>query len=150
MFERCYAEENGRRSRPYPGVAEGLQRLRASGIPLGVVTNKAAAFTLPLLAATGLAGYFGCVVSGDTLPWKKPDPRPLQHACAQLHADPARCLFVGDSMHDVRAARAAGCTVWCVPYGYNEGQPLRAEDCDGLLPGLDAVATRLLAPPGIV
>jgi phosphoglycolate phosphatase len=144
LFENFYAEESGRRSAPYPGVTAALARLHAAGVPMGVVTNKAAAFTRPLLSVTGLLPYFSSVVSGDTLPWKKPDPRPVLHACNELRISPGQALFVGDSIHDVQAARAAGCEVWCVPYGYNEGQPIEASGCDRMVEGLEEVAERML------
>ncbi len=144
LFEGFYSEESGRRSIPYPGVTAALARLREGGVPMAVVTNKPAAFTHPLLAATGLLPYFSSVVSGDTLPWKKPDPRPVLHACNELSVTPAQALFVGDSIHDFEAARGAGCEVWCVPYGYNQGQPIAASACDRLVEGLQEVADRVL------
>jgi phosphoglycolate phosphatase len=144
LFEGFYAEESGRRSTPYPGVNAALARLHEAGVPMAVVTNKAAAFTRPLLAATGLLPYFSSVVSGDTLQWKKPDPRPVLHACEALCIAPAHALFVGDSVHDVEAARGAGCEVWCVPYGYNEGQPIAESGCDRMVSGLEEVVDRVL------
>lgn len=136
VFERFYAEVNGRHTTLYPGVREGLQRLRAGGFPLACVTNKAAAFTLPLLRRTGLDRYFAQVISGDTLARKKPDPLPLLHACAQFGVAPARMLMIGDSVNDVQAARAAGCPVFCVPYGYNEGQTVQHLDVDAIVNAL--------------
>lgn len=144
LFENFYAEESGRRSTPYPGVTAALVRLHGAGVPMAVVTNKAAAFTRPLLAATGLLPYFSSVVSGDTLPWKKPDPRPVLHACDELRVAPDQALFVGDSIHDVEAAHGAGCEIWCVPYGYNGGQPIAASGCDRMVNGLEEVADRVL------
>ncbi len=143
LFERRYAEESGRRARPYPGVVEGLERMGALGLRLGCVTNKAGRFTQPLLDAQGLARYFGCVVSGDTLAQRKPDPRPVLHACALLDARPENALLIGDSLNDVLAARAAGCAVWCVPYGYSEGQPVEALGGDAVVGDLREAA-RLL------
>lgn len=139
-FRRHYAEMNGRASSLYPGVVDGLEAFRARGLRLGVVTNKPAAFTGPLLEAMGLAGYFGVVVSGDTLPFKKPRPEPLLHACVLLGAAPDLNLHVGDSHNDIEAARAAGCPVLCVPYGYNEGRPVDSADCDALVSDLVAAA----------
>ncbi len=149
IFERCYAEESGRHSRPYPAVVEGLGRLRAAGFALGCVTNKAERFTLELLRQFDLERYFGCVVSGDALPRKKPDPLPLLHACEQLAVTPTETLVIGDSANDVAAARAAGCSIWCVPYGYNEGRSVATLDCDATVADL-AEAARLLEPPGAV
>ncbi|RZT90872.1 phosphoglycolate phosphatase [Azospira oryzae] len=139
-FRRHYADINGRASTVYPGVVEGLEAFRALGLPLGVVTNKPAAFTSPLLERMGLAGYFEVVIAGDTLAFKKPRPEPLLHACALLATEPGLNLHVGDSLNDIESARAAGCPVICVPYGYNEGRPVDSADCDALVSDLVAAA----------
>jgi phosphoglycolate phosphatase len=136
VFQRHYAEVNGRYTRLYPGVLEGLAAWRASGLPLGVVTNKPARFTEPLLERMGLASYFAVVVSGDTTAHKKPHPEPILHACRQFGAAPQHNLHIGDSKNDIEAARAAGCTAFCVPYGYNEGRPVDSADCDALVSDL--------------
>jgi phosphoglycolate phosphatase len=145
IFRRHYARENGRRSKIYPGVMQGLQALKTAGLPLAVITNKAAAFTEPLLASTGLAPFFICVISGDSLAEKKPHPLPLLHACQRFGVAPAENLHIGDSRHDAAAARAAGCPVWLVPYGYNAGEPVRATDCDAIVATLNEAAQRVLA-----
>jgi len=106
------------RSVLYTGVANGLGRLAALDLPLGVVTNKPGAFTQPLLEALGIAGRFATLVSGDTLAVKKPDPAPLVHAADALQVDIRRCLYVGDSAADRDAAAAAGALLVRVPYGY--------------------------------
>ena len=144
IYERYYAEESGRRSVPFPGVIEGLRALRDAGLPLACITNKAERFTLDLLQRTGLDGFFPVVVCGDTVVRKKPDPEPVLTACAQLGVRPADALMIGDSANDVQAARAAGCPVWCVPYGYNEGRPVETLDCDAIVPDLAEAARRLL------
>ena len=143
LFERRYAEESGRRARPYAGVVDGLVRIQALGFGLGCVTNKAGRFTQELLDRQGLARFFGCVVSGDTLARKKPDPLPVVHACTLLGARPEEALLIGDSLNDVLAARAAGCAVWCVPYGYNEGRPVGTLDCDAVVSDFVDAAGRL-------
>ncbi len=132
-FRRHYAEVNGREARVYPGIAETLDALRDRGLPLAVVTNKAEAFTLPLLERTGIAPYFSAVVSGDTLPVKKPDPAVLHHACALLGVASRSALMIGDSANDALAARGAGMPVLLVTYGYSEGMPVDTIECDGLL-----------------
>ena len=132
-FERHYRETFTRRSRPYPGVVPGLQRMRAAGLRLACVTNKSASFTLPLLAATHLSEYFELVVSGDSLPKKKPDPLPLLHVAGQFALAPERLLVIGDSDNDASAARSAGCPVVCVPYGYRGGRDVRELDCDAIV-----------------
>jgi len=141
-FRRHYAAENGRRARLYPGVLDGLRAFRAAGLPLAVITNKAAAFTEPLLLATQLASWFEFAVSGDSLPHKKPHPLPLLHACERLGSSPAENLHIGDSRHDAAAARAAGCPVFLVPYGYNEGEDVQGIDCDAIVASLAEAARR--------
>lgn len=125
----------------YPGVTEALEQLHLRGLPLAVVTNKPARFTMPLLAHLGLRRYFHAVVSGDTLPHRKPDPGPLLLAAEQCGVAPGAALMVGDSDNDVRAARAAGMPVACVPYGYNHGDDIAAA-------GPDLILESLLALPG--
>jgi phosphoglycolate phosphatase len=132
-FERQYEKCFGDTSKPFPGVIEGLDAMRAKGIRLGCVTNKADKFTRPLLERTGLAEYFELTLSGDSLPEKKPHPMPLLHAAAHFGASQAQVLLIGDSVNDAEAARAAGSPVFIVPYGYNEGQELRGLDCDAFI-----------------
>ena len=136
VFERHYTAVNGHHTTIYAGVREGLEQMKAAGFPLACVTNKAGAFTAPLLEYVGLAPYFDVTVSGDTLPVKKPDPAPLRYACERLGVAPKRMLMIGDSHNDVQAARAAGCPVFAVPYGYNEGRPVQATDVDAIVGAL--------------
>ncbi len=124
---------NGRHSRLYPGVLEGLDDFQSQGVRLAVVTNKPEQFARPLLEKTGLAHYFELIVGGDTCPRKKPDPMPFLHACEQMQIDPAQTLVVGDSVNDAQAARAAGIPVLLVPYGYNEGLDVQSLDSDGIV-----------------
>jgi phosphoglycolate phosphatase len=124
LFEQAYAEESGRHSAVFAGVVDGLERLRAAGLRLGCVTNKAERFTLDLLETKGLLRYFDVVVSGDSTPRKKPDPMPFAYGCQRLGVTPSEAYVIGDSANDVAAARAAGIRVLCVPYGYNEGEPV--------------------------
>ncbi|MDO9598143.1 MAG: phosphoglycolate phosphatase [Azoarcus sp.] len=133
VFRRHYAEVNGQTTRIYPGVIDTLEAMRELGLQLAVVTNKAEAFTLPLLDRMGLAGYFGAVVSGDTLDVKKPDPMVLHLACTLLGVNATEALMIGDSENDARAARDAGMPVLLVTYGYSEGKPVDTIECDGLL-----------------
>lgn len=123
-FDVHYTDTNGKLACAYPGVFAGLDALAAEGWKLGCVTNKPQRFVDPLLEATGLGKYFACVVCGDSLPTMKPSAEPLLHACRALDADPARSFMIGDSLHDVRAARAAGMPSYVVPYGYCAGRDL--------------------------
>jgi phosphoglycolate phosphatase len=135
-FQRHYQDTFLRSPAAFPGVEEGLLRMREQGLKLACVTNKSEAFTLPLLEATGLAAMLDYVVSGDSLPAKKPDPLPLLHVAQRFGVQPARLLVVGDSDNDTRAARAAGCPVVCVPYGYRGGLQVRDLDCDAIVSDL--------------
>ena len=148
-YRRHYAHENGRNAKVYPGVLEGLASLHAQGVPLGVVTNKADTFIQPLLEQTGLSGYFEVLVGGDRLPKVKPDPMPLVWACGRLGVSPAETLFIGDSINDALAARAAGCPVFLLPYGYNEDRDVHELDCDAIVESVrDAV--KLIRTPETV
>ncbi len=136
IFLQRYAVHNGERARLYPGVRDGLAALADRGVHLGCITNKAARFTEPLLAALGVSEHFGIVLSGDSLPEKKPSPRPLLHAAAHFGIAPADALMVGDSISDVKAARAAGFPVVCVSYGYNHGLDIRSAGPDAVVDSL--------------
>ncbi|MFT3813463.1 MAG: phosphoglycolate phosphatase [Acidovorax sp.] len=139
-YQRHYLAINGQCSRVYPGVTEGLAALRAAGLRLACLTNKPTAFTGPLLRAKGLEGYFDHVFGGDAFEKKKPDPLPLLKTCEALGTLPARTLMVGDSSNDAQAARAAGCPVVLVTYGYNHGQPVQGVDADGFVDALTGLA----------
>lgn len=141
VFLRHYADVNGVHATVYPTVRETLAALRQMGIKLACVTNKAEAYTLPLLERVGLADFFEVVVSGDTLPVKKPDPAMLHHACEALGV--RRALMVGDSANDALAARAAGMPVLLVTYGYSEGVPVDTIECDGLLSNASEALDRI-------
>jgi len=136
QFEKQYASCLAERTTLFPMVREGLDQLRAKGFKLACVTNKAERFALPLLEALGLAQDFALVVAGDNLPEKKPHPMPLEHTARHLGVKIEEVVMIGDSMHDAAAARAAGCPVLIVSYGYNEGQELRGLDCDAFIDDL--------------
>jgi len=138
-YQRHYLAVNGQYAPVYPGVEQGLQALRAAGLRLACLTNKPTAFAVPLLKAKGLDGYFEHVFGGDAFERKKPDPLPLLKTCEALGTQPGRTLMVGDSSNDAQAARAAGCPVVLVTYGYNHGQPVQAVDADGFVDALSAL-----------
>ena len=133
IFLDLYAENTCVRSCLYPGVREGLDYLKAAGYKLGCVTNKAEAFTLPLLKQLGLYDEFAIVISGDTLAKKKPDPLPLLHAAEFFDVSPQQSMMLGDSVSDVKAARAAGFQITCLTYGYNHGDNIADANPDGLI-----------------
>jgi phosphoglycolate phosphatase len=137
LYQHHYLAVNGDHSAVYPGVVDGLERLRARGWKLACLTNKPTAFARPLLRKKGLDGFFDVVFGGDAFERKKPDPLPLRKTCEALGLPPSRTLMVGDSSNDARAARAAGCPVVLVSYGYNHGEPVAAVDADGVVDRLD-------------
>jgi phosphoglycolate phosphatase len=132
-YQRHYLAINGDHSALYPEVAAGLDALKAAGLRLACVTNKPIAFATPLLAQKGLAGYFEVVYGGDSLAKKKPHPMPLLQVCADFALQPAQVVAIGDSSNDAQAARAAGCPVLTVPYGYNHGESIHDTDSDGIV-----------------
>lgn len=138
---QCYLERyrviNGRHARVYDGVREALAHWHRQGVPMACVTNKPTLYARELLERVGLAAYFAVVLGGDAVARKKPDPMALLLACQQLGSTPAQTLMVGDSSNDVQAARAAGCPVVLVRYGYNHGEPAEAAGADRVL---DSVA----------
>jgi phosphoglycolate phosphatase len=143
IYQKHYAAHVSDLSRPFPGVVEGLAQLKRAGYRLACITNKAEAFTLPLLKNLDLLRYFELVLSGDSLPKQKPDPMPLLHACQHFGITPDHGLLVGDSMNDVEAARAAGMPVLCVPYGYNHGHDIRESHPDAVVDTLAEVDRHL-------
>jgi len=136
IFMSLYAENTSKRSCLYPGVREGLDKLKSAAYPLGCVTNKAAQFTEPLLKDLGVFDDFSIVISGDTLARKKPDPMPLLHAAEFFGCTPAQSLMIGDSVSDVSAARAAGFQIVCMSYGYNHGADIRDANPDAVIDSL--------------
>lgn len=134
-----YGQRCGSRSHLYPQVREVLHTLKAQGVKLAVVTNKEDRYTQVVLDAHRLAPLFDRVISGDTLPTKKPDPAGIAVCLAQFGVDRARALFVGDSSIDVATARNAGVAVWALPYGYNMGQPIEACQPDRVIADFSAL-----------
>lgn len=133
LFLDLYADNTSKRSCLYPGVREGIDMLKGAGYALGCVTNKAAQFTEPLLKDLGVADDFSIIISGDTLPKRKPDPAPLLHAAGFFGIAPGASLMIGDSVSDVKAARAAGFQIVCMSYGYNHGEDIRDAHPDAVI-----------------
>ncbi|RTL26378.1 MAG: phosphoglycolate phosphatase [Burkholderiales bacterium] len=138
-YHEHYPRLNGEHSDVFPGVAEGLGQLRKLGVPLACLTNKPTAFAKQLLERKGLLPYFDKVFGGDAFERKKPDPLPLIKTCEALGTTPASTLMVGDSSNDAQAARAAGCSVLLVTYGYNHGHPVEEVPALAHVPRLDEV-----------
>jgi phosphoglycolate phosphatase len=144
-YQHHYVAVNGQHSDVFPGVVEGLQLLKSRGLHLACLTNKPTAFAMPLLASKGLAGFFDQAFGGDAFARKKPDPLPLLKTCEALGVAPAATLMVGDSSNDAQAARAAGCPVVLVSYGYNHGEPVAAAGADAVVDRIADLAALLLA-----
>ncbi len=149
-YQRHYRAINGQHAPVYPGALEGLRQLQAHGLKLACVTNKPTEFAVVLLQAKALDGFFSHVFGGDSFPEKKPHPMPLLKACEALGSLPTRSLMVGDSRNDAQAARAAGCPVVLVTYGYNHGEPIEAREAgaqpDALISCLTDLVSLLSCP----
>ena len=144
-FEAHYAQTVGTQAALFPGVMDGLHRLREAGYPMAVVTNKPRFFTLQLLERTLVSELLPVVVAGDDGYPRKPAGDMLVAACEKMGTDPISTLMLGDSENDVAAARNAGCPVWCVPYGYNEGRGAETLACDRLVATVLEAAEKLVS-----
>ncbi len=143
-FEHHYAQTVATAAELYPSVREGLSRLAAHGLPLAVATNKPRAFTEPLLRQLQIGDALAAVLCGDDRWPKKPAPGMLLAACERMASRAEETLMLGDSANDVLAARAAGCPVWCVPYGYNEGRPPATLGADRIVADIAEAVGRVL------
>ncbi len=141
IFLELYKENTCKRSTLYPGVIEALDYFAEQGFKLGCVTNKAEQFTRPLLLQLGLLDRFEILICGDTLEKKKPDPLPLLHAAKHFAVEPENALMLGDSISDVKAARAANFKIVCMSYGYNHGVDIRDAKPDAVVDRMDDIST---------
>jgi phosphoglycolate phosphatase len=133
-FLQLYADNLCRHSRLFDGMDEALAELETRKLPWGVVTNKPARFTEPLLSLLDLTERAACIVSGDTCPEPKPHPGPLLYASQLIGIPPAYCLYVGDAERDVEAAKNAGMPCVVAHYGYlGESDDPQAWGADGLI-----------------
>lgn len=139
LYRHFYQSVNGQYAEIYPGVVEGLTALKNQGIKLACVTNKPTVFAQALLKQKRLNDFFNFIFGGDAFKRKKPDPLPLLKTCDALNTVPAQTLMIGDSDNDALAARAAGCPVILVSYGYNHGKPIAAADADQIIDRLDQI-----------
>lgn len=142
VYDSYYNQRCGTRSQLYPQVRETLQALRIQGVKLAVVTNKEGRYTEVVMQAHSLSLLFDAVVSGDTLPTKKPNPAGVAQCLAQFGVAADRALFVGDSSIDAATARNAGVPVWLLPYGYNMGQPIEACAPDRVIPDFSVLLNK--------
>jgi phosphoglycolate phosphatase len=146
-FVHHYFDTAGTQSYPYPHVMETLGRLGEMGVKRAILTNKEGRFTDRVLAAHGLdKKLLDGVVSGDTLPVKKPNPAGIHHLLSQFNVGIENALFVGDSETDIKTARAAKLACWAVPYGYNHGRPVADENPDRVVEDVRPVLDYFSAP----
>ncbi len=143
IFLKLYKENTCKRSTLYPGVIKALDYFAEQGFKLGCVTNKAEQFTRPLLKQLGLLDRFEILICGDTLAKKKPDPLPLLHAAKHFSVEPENALMLGDSISDVKAARAANFKIICMSYGYNHGVDIREANPDAVIDRMDDISKLL-------
>jgi len=143
-FDGHYLQRCGTRSRPYAGAVETLDVLEAAGVKACIVTNKEAAYTQRLLDSHRLSDRFALVVSGDTLPTKKPNPAGVHHCLKTCGVAAHRTLFVGDSSIDVETARNAGLTVWAFTHGYNMGHSIADSRPDRVLGDFNSLKAGLV------
>jgi N-acetyl-D-muramate 6-phosphate phosphatase len=130
LYERHLCIE----TRLFEGMHELLEALEAKPLPWGIVTNKASRFTVPLVAQLRMTDRAACVVSGDTAPRAKPFPDPLLHAARDINLAPERCLYIGDDLRDIQAAKAAGMRSVAVRFGYlGVGEPPEAWGADAIV-----------------
>ena len=143
IFLDLYEDNTAQRSYLYDGVREGLDYLKSQGYQLGCVTNKSEQFTHPLLKVLGIFNDFKIIISGDTLAKRKPDPMPLLYCAEHFNLKPEECLMLGDSVSDVKAARAAGFDIICMSYGYNHGNDIGDENPDLVIDSMNQLSDHL-------
>jgi phosphoglycolate phosphatase len=143
IFLDLYEDNTAQRSYLYDGVREGLDYLKSQRYQLGCVTNKSEQFTHPLLKALGIFNDFKIIISGDTLAKRKPDPMPLLYCAERFNLKPEECLMLGDSVSDVKAARAAGFDIICMSYGYNHGNDIADENPDLVIDSMSQLSDHL-------
>ena len=143
IFLDLYEDNTAERSYLYDGVREGLDYLKSQGYQIGCVTNKSEQFTHPLLKVLGIFNDFKIIISGDTLAKRKPDPMPLLYCAEHFNLKPEECLMLGDSVSDVKAARAAGFDIICMSYGYNHGNDIADENPDLVIDSMSQLSDHL-------
>jgi phosphoglycolate phosphatase len=148
LFRRLYGQGLFKRSEVYPGVTEGLRSLADAGISLCCITNKDSVFAEPLLQQAQLSGLLAFTLCADRAEDRKPSPNLLLAACSRFGIAPADMLYVGDSSMDIAAARAAGCPVVAVSYGYGKEHADAKIEPDGFVDTLTELVIHFVQPPG--
>jgi phosphoglycolate phosphatase len=128
-----YNQVVGTKSKPYAGVLETLIELKKLGINQAIITNKEEPYTSRLLKQHNMNGFFNLIISGNSLPFKKPSAQVIEYCIDKIGDTKQKSLFVGDSAIDIATARNAGVTCWVVPYGYNSGRDISEENPDKLI-----------------
>jgi phosphoglycolate phosphatase len=146
LFRDLYGQCLFQRSRLYPGALETLYALHSTGIFSCCITNKERGFTLPLLEAAGIAELVAFALCAERAAERKPNPTLLLAASRRLRVAPSRMLYVGDSRSDIMAARAAGCRIVAVDYGYDRGLPLAESRPDGVISNLTEIMSANVRP----
>ncbi len=147
-FLKLYQQVMAHQTSAFDGVDDLLTRLETRGLRWGIVTNKAGFLTDELVSRIGWTGRVSAVVSGDTLPVKKPDPAPVLLACKRAGVSPGHCLFVGDDPRDIQAGAAAGLFTVAVTWGYLDGGDPHAWGADAVLDHPAELAALLQLEPG--
>lgn len=138
-FMQHYKNVVGTISKPYPNTIETLIHLKKQGIKQAVVTNKEEPYTSKILAQHNMQGFFDVVISGNSLPFKKPNAAVIEHCLQVLNESKKNSLFVGDSEIDITTAKNAGVTCWVVPYGYNAGRDITLANPDKVINSISKV-----------
>ncbi len=139
-----YRQHIAQHTRLFAGMGELLATLESQGTPWGIVTNKPARLTVPLLKALALDQRAACAVSGDTVSNSKPHPAPLLHACKIIGVNAGRCLYVGDAERDIEAGRNAGMTTLAASFGYiGENDNIDRWGADGVVNSAKEIAAWL-------
>jgi phosphoglycolate phosphatase len=149
-FHEHYHQTIATDAQLYPGARQGIERLRAAGCKLAVVTNKPRFYSEKLLLFFDLSSQMDTLVAGDDGIARKPAADMILAACQRLGVTPAEAIMLGDSDNDVLSARAAGCRAWCVPYGYNEGRPVEELECDRIVATIAEAAQLVIGSRVIV
>jgi len=133
LFSNAYRDCVGEYSTLFEGCKDLLVQLLASNIKIACITNKPLEFTEFLLQQNMISQFFSVICAGDNVKYKKPAPWPLVHASNVLKVKMSDCLMIGDSRHDIEAARNAGCDVIAVSYGYNHGEDISKYNPDKVI-----------------
>jgi phosphoglycolate phosphatase len=133
LFSKAYRDCVGEYSTLFPHVKELLVKLLANNIKIACITNKPLEFTEFLLQQNMISQFFSVVCAGDNVKYKKPNKWPLVHASEAVNIPLDNCLMIGDSQHDIAAARNAGCDVIAVSYGYNHGESISIAKPDAII-----------------